>query len=85
MQFVLSRLSVEKEDFTEGIQTRVIITCIVEPSGKLDDIQIRRGISERIDQKIKTIFLEMPNWKPAYRFGVPVKMLIGVPMIIEFE
>lgn len=85
MQFVLSRLSVEKEDFTEGLQTRVVVSCIVEQSGKLDDIQVRRGISERIDQKIKTIFSEMPIWKPAYRYGTPVKMMIRVPMIIEFE
>lgn len=72
LQFIMERLKVGKEDLDERLLSKVLIQFTVTETGKLKDIKIIRGISQKIDDKMIAIFKQMPNWTPAHLYGKPI-------------
>lgn len=59
------------------------VQLIILPNGKVTNPQIIRGVNAEIDRKILRIIKDMPQWKPAYLYGKPVKQRYMIPIKIE--
>lgn len=75
----LKQSGVSKSDF-KGI---AYIQLIILPNGKVISPQIIRGVNTEIDRKIIRIMKNMPQWKPAYLYGKPVKQRYMISLKIE--
>jgi hypothetical protein len=84
-QFIHDRLKIETGDLGDGIRTKILIQFTIKENGKLEDTKVMRGISEKVDNKVVQIFEEMPNWKPAYLYGKPIRQRYTYPINIELE
>jgi TonB family protein len=80
-RFLRRKIKYPRYAWQNGIQGRVIVTFIVEKNGTLADIKISRGTEPSLDAEAMRIMQESPKWKPAYLYGVPVRVQFSVPII----
>lgn len=69
-----------------GIQGRVTISFVVEPTGKLSNIKVIRGVDRELDKAALDIVKNSPQkWTPAKNNGRPVRLLINIPIVFQLE
>ncbi len=69
-----------KEAQDRGIMGRVYVSFIVDQKGKVQDVQIARGINYYLDQEAIRIVRAMPLWIPGSLNGKPVKVSYTIPI-----
>lgn len=67
----------------EGIQGKVYVTFIVEKNGKVTNVEIERGVDERLDAEALRVVSASPDWIPAKIDGKQVRSRVTVP--VEFR
>ncbi len=70
-----------------GFFGKIYVSCIVEKSGHLSNVEIKKGIDKSLDESVKDFVNKMPAWIPAnikeesvrykYIFPVDIKWLHG--------
>ncbi len=85
LKFILERLTVDSTEMADGIKTKLFIEFDIDSTGKAVNPIIRRGIGERTDKKVIEIITKMPNWKPAYLYGKPIRQKYFIPLNIDYQ
>jgi len=63
-----------------GIQGTVYVTFVVEPDGKVSNVQILRGIGGGCDEEAIRVIKAMPKWNPGKQRGKPVRVQFNMPI-----
>ena len=63
-----------------GIQGTVYVTFVVEPDGKVSNVQILRGIGGGCDEEAVRVIKAMPRWRPGKQRGKPVRVQFNMPI-----
>jgi hypothetical protein len=79
MKFIMTRLTIDSTDMLDGIKTKPYIELEIDSTGKAVNPIIKRGIGEKTDKRLIEIINEMPNWKPAYLYGQPIRQKYYIP------
>jgi len=85
MMFIMTRLTIDSTDMTDGIKTKLYIELEIDSTGKVINPIIRRGIGEKTDKNVIDIINKMPNWKPAYLYGKPIRQKYFIPLNIDYQ
>ena len=85
MKFILTRLTIDSTDMTDGIKTKLYIELEIDSTGKVINPIIQRGIGEKTDKNVIEIINKMPNWKPAYLYGKPIRQKYYLPINIDYQ
>jgi|GEM_PF-967598 len=85
MKFILTKLTIDSTDMKDGIKTRLYIELEIDITGKAINPIIRKGLGENIDKKLIKIINEMPDWKPAYLHGQPIRQKYYIPLNIDYH
>ncbi len=85
MQFIMTRLTIDTADMKNGIKTKLYIELEIDSTGKAVNPIMRKGIGEKTDKKVIGIINEMPNWKPAYLYGQPIRQKYYIPLNIDYQ
>ena len=85
LKFITTRLSIDSTDMTHGINTKLYIILEIDTTGKAINPIIKKGIGEKTDKKVLEIINEMPNWKPAYLYGKPIRQQYIIPINIDYH
>jgi hypothetical protein len=85
IEFINDRIDLEPGDLGGVDKTKIFIGFTITENGELEDIKMLKGISEKIDGKIVQIFEEMPNWKPEYLYGKPIRQGYIYPIILRLR
>ena len=64
----------------ESIQGRVFVNFVVEKSGKVNNVNIIRGIGGGCDEEAIRVISSMPDWKPGLENGKPVRVDYNIPI-----
>ncbi|RYD54933.1 MAG: hypothetical protein EOP56_17745 [Sphingobacteriales bacterium] len=85
--YFLKNLKFKDSMATVEPAVRVLVEFIVEASGKIRDVKLRRskGISPAIAQEVVRIVASMPDWAPATWNGHPIEVQYTLPVLIHFE
>ena len=70
---------------SKGIEGRVMVTFIIETDGSLTYIKVSRGLSPEFDKEAIRLIRECPRWKPAIRYGKPVRVGYSIPIIFKLN
>jgi protein TonB len=68
-----------------GIQGRVIINFVVEPTGKVTNVKVVRGVDPSIDKEAIRVVSSSPNWKPGSQRGKAVRVQFTIPIIFVLQ
>jgi protein TonB len=63
-----------------GIEGTVIVNFVVNKDGSITDVQIGRGVSEKLNKEALRVVKNMPKWQPGKQRGKPVRVRYRVPI-----
>ena len=72
-------------DIELGNEGIVYVRFVVRKDGRVDNVEIVRGISESIDNEAKRVVGEMPNWKPARMGPKNVHSYFSLPIAFKLH
>jgi len=66
-----------------GIQGKVFIQFIVEPDGRISNVEVAKGIGMGCDEAAVAALKSAPRWKPGKQRGNPVRVRMIIPIIFK--
>ncbi len=63
-----------------GIEGKVFVKFCIDKKGKLTDIEILRGLDKALDNEVKRVCEQSPDWEPAEQNGKKVKVFYVLPV-----
>jgi len=63
----------------------VIVRAVINETGKVEQVEILRGIGGGCDSEAVRVIKGMPPWQPAVYKGKPVKAVIAIPVKFQLE
>ena len=85
IEYLNSNLTYPKEARQKGLQGKVVLSFIIEESGKVSSATIIRGIGGGCDDEAIRVIELMPAWQPAYKEGSPVRVLFNMPITFKLN
>ena len=79
-QWIGSQVVYPAECVEAGIGGRVLVSFTVGTDGKLSDIQLLRGVHEKIDAEALRVVGMSPEWGPGIKDGKPVPVKVVFPL-----
>jgi len=79
-KFIQNHTIYPKTANEKNIQGTVYVAFIVEPSGKLTNIKLLRGIGGGCDEEALRVASIMPNWIPGKQNGKAVRVQFSMPI-----
>ena len=80
----MSKFIAENYNFPEKtikkIDGKVYVSFLIDEEGKINQIQILKGIDKEIDDEILRVVSIMPAWKPATMNGRNVRVKMTIPI-----
>ena len=65
------------------VQGRVVAQFVVGTDGKIQDVQVLRGIHPDLDAEVVRVISSSPDWTPGYVRGEPVKVTYMFPVVLK--
>ncbi|MBN2615374.1 MAG: TonB family protein [Bacteroidales bacterium] len=85
MKFLATHIQYPALAKESGIQGRVFISFVVEPSGNIDHVKVLRGIGGGCDEEAIRVVKSMPKWEPGRQRGKPVRVAFTLPINFKLE
>ncbi|RYF66644.1 MAG: energy transducer TonB, partial [Cytophagaceae bacterium] len=63
-----------------NVTGKVFITAVVDPNGRVSDVQLMRSLRPDCDQEALRVMRLFNAWKPAMKNGQPVRQLVTYPV-----
>ena len=79
-EYLQKSISYPKMAKEAGIQGKVYVKFIVEPSGKVTNVELLRGIGGGCDEEAMRVVRNMASWKAGKQRGKPVRVEMKLPI-----
>jgi TonB family protein len=66
-----------------GIEGKVFVQFVVDANGKLTNVAAVKGIGYGCDEEAVRVIHNSPNWKPGSQDGVPVNVMMVLPITFK--
>lgn len=83
--FVARNIKYSANDRKEGIQGIVVVTFQITAEGKVNEVELLRGIGGESDQEAIRVISEAPDWIPARLNGQSVAAKMRVPILFRMD
>lgn len=80
MKFLAQNIKYPPLAKESGIQGRVFINFVVEPTGLISNVKVLRGIGGGCDEEAVRVVASMPKWKPGKQRGKNVRVSYNLPV-----
>ena len=81
--FLKKNLHYPSQALENQIEGTVFITFTIEENGKITSVNVMRGVDGGFDDEALRAIQSMPDWRPGYKNGKPVRVQINLP--IKFQ
>lgn len=68
-----------------GINDRVLVSFIIEPDGRMTDLQLLRSIGYGCDDEALRVVRAMPRWTPGSQSGRLVRVKYNLPILFGVD
>ena len=68
-----------------GIQGKVIVSCVVNKDGSLSDIEIQKSVDKALNDEALRVVRSMPNWQAGMQAGKPVRVKYNIPILFNLN
>ena len=77
--FLGSNLVYPKQSKEDGVEGKVYVRFIVEPSGRISNVKVVRSVSKELDAEAVRVVKKMPRWNPGVKDGKKVRVEMNLP------
>lgn len=85
LNWIRDHIKYPEKALKERIEGKVAVRFIVEINGEITNAKIQKSVDQDLDNEAIRVILSMPNWKPAYNNGLPVRSYFTVPVIFKIR
>ncbi|NOY36140.1 MAG: energy transducer TonB [Chlorobi bacterium] len=68
-----------------GISGRVFVRFVVEPDGRVDKVEVIRGVDPALDAEAVRVVKSSPKWSPGKQRGKPVRVAYTFPIVFVLQ
>jgi TonB family protein len=79
-QYLAKECKYPKADQDKNISGKVLLSFMVEPTGKLTEIKVIKGVSPTIDAEAIRLMEKSPDWLPGSVGNTPVRTQFNMPI-----
>lgn len=83
MKYIQDHLHVSINDING--QLNILIQFIVDKEGNITDVKVIRSSIKSVDREAANMVSGMPRWKPGKQNGKPVRVIMTLPIKIQFQ
>ena len=62
---------------------KVYVAFVVNASGRVQDVQVVRGVGASLDDEARRLVWLMPPWQPGKQQGQPVRTACTIPIVFQ--
>ena len=84
-EFIEENMQYPKKCAEKGVYGRVVITFVVERSGKLSNIRVAKSVHPALDKEALRIVKLMPKWIPGRQNGITVRVKYIIPVTFRLK
>jgi len=85
INFFANNLSYPEIAKRAEVEGKVVLSFIVDKSGKIKDVEVLKGIGVGCDEEAMRVINSMPNWNPGKQNGKPVITKINIPVVFKLR
>jgi protein TonB len=85
INFFADNLSYPEIAKRAGVEGKVVLSFIVDKSGKIKEVEVLKGIGAGCDEEAMRVINSMPNWNPGKQNGKPVITKINIPVVFKLR
>lgn len=80
MSYLMNNIKYPHAAMEDAIQGTVYVTFVIETDGAVSHVRVLRGIGGGCDEEAVRVVTLMPDWKPGYQDGEPVRVQFNLPI-----
>jgi protein TonB len=80
-EYINEHLKYPEAAAESGVQGRVILSFVVEPTGKVSNVKVLRGVDPHLDKEAVRVIESSPEWNPGKQRGKPGRVSFNIPVI----
>ena len=84
-KYIKKNIKYPKKAKKNDIQGQVYVSFVVEKDGSINEIAIKKGVHELLDQEAMRIVQNMPAWSPGNQNGKPIRVQFVLPIIFKLN
>ena len=84
-KWLIKNIKYSDDILDAGINGRMIVKFVVDKNGKITNVEFIRPLHTMLDNQIKNLLLNCPDWTPAKQNGNTVKQLYYLPIVFKIE
>lgn len=85
LRYIYSNIKYPRKARQYNIQGRALVSFVVDKTGEITDIDVKRGLCEDIRKECIAIVQKMPKWHPGKQNNEPVKVYFNLPIMFRLE
>ncbi len=85
MKYLAMNIKYPVEAQKKGIQGQVICQFIIEKDGKINNVNVIRGVNKLLDNEAIRVIQAMPRWHPGLEKGQPVRVQYTLPINFKLQ
>lgn len=85
MNFFSENLNYPEIAKRAGVEGKVILSFLVDKSGKIKDAEVLKGIGAGCDEEAMRVINLMPEWNPGKQNGKAVLTKINIPVVFKLN
>ncbi len=66
-----------------GVEGKVVVQFILKKTGEIENVKVKKSVSEALDQEAKRVIRNMPRWEPGRQQGAPVRVSYRLPILFK--
>jgi len=83
--FIYSNIKYPAKARVNDVQGRAIAKFMVDKTGKIKNVTIKRGVCKEIKSEVERIIKMMPDWHAGTQKGEPVKVWFTLPVSFKLQ
>lgn len=74
-----------QEAIDQNLQGRVVVSFTVSKEGKVENVNVLRGVDPALDNAAVTAVASSPDWEPGNQNGIPVAVNYVFPVVFKLQ
>lgn len=83
MTYLMKNIKYPAVCLEAGIQGRVIVSFVINENGTIQDVEVLRGVHEKLDAEAIRVVSSMPAWEPGMNQGKAVRVRTQLPVFFR--
>lgn len=84
-KWVYQYLRYPAEAVSEGVQGNVVVDFVIDEKGNVTEVEVTRGVDERLDAEALRVVKASPSWKPGRKGGKKVRARLSITVEFRLE